>query len=354
MAFIQGHEFIVENNLGMIFNFYLNEEKHIEYIVSDEKGKWKEKGLVFNELTESLHLDIDDNDNIYIISYSGNGCLYYHEYINETWANHLIVQYPAAEQKVFYPIIKNINKEIHIFYYLLGTKEKNKIYLLHLKFNNGKYSSNHITTTYSHEYINPFKIFVDDNEILLLYTSVTKGHEQVFVSRSDIFTGQWTEPLCITSSKDKKIYMDGLLDSDKILHLIWSRYDEEHLLVQYLKVDVNIITEGEINKLEAISLSSESSSSFPVIIYYKKVLWVIWTEMGKLISSYTLDRGENWSEAYNHEDTKKIDFKRYRYITSSIDSKNNILCDFVFGTLYPNIKFLGFGGENNDEISRTQ
>ena len=74
MAFIRGYEFVVENKSGMVFNFYLNTQKHIEYIISDEKRRWKERELVFNQATEKFHLDIDDNDNIHIISYSKNGC----------------------------------------------------------------------------------------------------------------------------------------------------------------------------------------------------------------------------------------------------------------------------------------
>ena len=118
MTFIKGHEFILKNKLGMIFNFYLNKQKHIEYIASDKKHRWKEKGLVFDQTTESFHLDVDNNNNIYAISYSKNGCLYYHQYLNKAWVNHLVLQYPA-EQRVVYPIIKHINNQIHIFYYLI-------------------------------------------------------------------------------------------------------------------------------------------------------------------------------------------------------------------------------------------
>lgn len=345
MALIKGHEFILENKLGMVFNFYLNKQGHIEYIASDKKHRWKEKGLVFDEATENFYLDVDNNNNIHAISYSEDGCLYYHQYLNNAWANHLILQYPA-EQRVIYPIIKHINNQIHIFYYLIHNEPENKTYLLHLKFHNEKYSTDHIVTVDTHTYINPFKIFISDNEMILLYASVIKGNEQIFISRLNMSTEQWTDPLCITSSEDKKIYVDGILDNTGILHLIWSKFDEEFLTVQYLKLNTDAII---VNKLKPVSISSKSSCSFPVLVYYGKILWAIWTEIGKIISCYSIDMGKNWSKPYIHEDTKKIDFKRYRYLANSTNKKN-ILCDFIFGTLYPYIQFLGFGGESNDEI----
>ncbi|NMA03395.1 MAG: hypothetical protein GX925_01690, partial [Clostridiales bacterium] len=208
MAFIRGHEFIFENKLGMVFNFYLNEQKHIEYIASDEKRRWKEKKLIFGRATESFHLDVDDNESIHIVSYSKDGSLYYHQYLGGAWVNYLIFCYPE-EQRVMYPIIKHVENQIHIFYYLLHNEPKNRAYLLHLRFHNKKYSTNHITTTDNHEYINPFKIFINDNnnKMALIYSSINKGYEQIFISKFDMPTGQWSEPLCVTSSKDKKIYI---------------------------------------------------------------------------------------------------------------------------------------------------
>lgn len=348
MAFIRGHEFIFENKLGMVFNFYLNKQKHIEYIASDEGRRWEEKGLVFNQATEDFHLDIDNNENIHIVSYSKDGHLYYHQFLDKAWVNHSIFHYPE-EQQIIYPIIKHINSQIHIFYYLLHNETKNRACLLHLKFYNKKYSVNHIITADNHEYINPFKIFIGDNNngMILLYTSINKGHEQIFISKFDMLTELWSQPLCITSSKDKKIYVDGLLHNTKMLHLIWSRFDEEYLTVQYLKLNMDEMLVGE---LKPVSLSLKSSCSFPVLIYYKKVLWAIWTEMGKIISCYSIDMGKNWSKPYSHKNTIQIDFKRYRYVRSPISNKEDLLCDFVFGTPYPWIQFLGFGGENNDEI----
>ncbi len=346
MAFVGEHEFILKKRPGVIFNFYLNEQKHIEYIISEKEHGWKEKSTIFNQITEEFCLDIDDNGNIHIISHSEDNCLYYHQFANGEWVNHLIFQYPTG-QTIIYPIIKHINGQIHIFYYLLHDEHKNNAYLFHLKFYNGKHDINHIVTVNNHTYVNPFKIFMDNDELILLYASVIKGYEQIFISKLNMSTEQWTGPLCITSSEDKKIYIDGILDNAKILHLIWSRFDEEYLTVRYLNLDVNKITK---NSLKSIPLSSESSCSFPVLIYYEKILWAIWTEMGKLVSCYSTDMGENWSQHFYHEDTKKIDFKRYRYLTNCIKDKKNILCDFVFGTLYPHIQFLGFGGENNDEV----
>jgi len=349
MAFIPGYEFILKNKLGIVLNFYLNEQKHIEYIVSDNKGKWKEKNVVIPESTENFYVEIDHKNNIHIVSFHSNGDLYYNHFNNNQWQNHLIVQYPIEEQKILYPTIKYVNDQIHIFYYLINTKVKNKAYLLHLNFNNRDYKTNHVTTVYSHSYINPFKVFIKNNELLLLYGSVVNQFDQIYVSKLSTLDEKWDNPVCLTYSKDKKIYINGLLDDNKTLHITWSKYDEEYLVVQYLNLDTNDLN-VKSEDLEHISLSLKSSCSFPALSCYKKLLWATWTETNKVVSSYSTDLGKNWSKPFIHEDTRKHDFKRYRYTSNSSDDKDDILCDFVFGSLYPTIQFLGFGGEINDDI----
>jgi len=349
MAFISGYDIILKNKVGIIFNFHLNKQKHIEYIESNTKGVWTKKCEVINEPTESFHVEIDHNNHIHIVSFHSNGNLYYSHFNNDQWENHLIVQYPISDQKILYPTIKYINSQIHIFYYLVNIKDKKKSYLLHLNFNNKNYTTNHITTVFSHSYINPFKIFIKDNEIILLYGSVVNEFDQIFVSKLNLLSGKWDDPKCITSSKDKKIYINGLLDNNKTLHIIWSKYDEKHLVVQYLNLDTDKF-DVDTSDLEPISLSNKSSCSFPALSYYKNILWSTWAETNKVASCYSTDLGKTWSKPFIHEDTRKIDFKRYRYVSNSSENKNNILCDFVFGSPYPNIQFLGFGGETNDDI----
>src|SRR5690606_38110274 len=127
-----------------------------------------------------------------IISFHSSGNLYYSKYNNKEWINHLIMEYPTEEQKVLYPTIKYINNQVHIFYYLINTEERNKAHLLHLKFYNKNYDSNHITTVYSHSYVNTFKIFIDGDEIILLYGSLINKFDQIFISKFNLINNKWT------------------------------------------------------------------------------------------------------------------------------------------------------------------
>lgn len=353
MAFVAGYEFILKNKNGVIFNFYLNEQKYIEYIISNNKGKWQEKSSVIDEPTENFFVEIDYKNNIHIVSFHSNGNLYYNFFNGDYWENNLIVEYPIEEQTILYPTTKFINNQIHIFYYLLNVKEKNKAYLLHLSFNNKNYKTNHIATVFSHSYVNPFRIFAKDNEIILLYGSVLNNFDQIYISKLNLLNFKWNDAIRITQSEDKKIYIDGLLDNNDILHIIWSKYDEEYLVVQYINLDTNKL-DLKANDLKPISISNKSSCSFPVLSYYKGILWATWAQTNKVASTYSLNLGENWSNPFIHEDTKKFDFKRYRYVSNSNNNENDILCDFIFGSLYPNIQFLGFGGESNDDIPTSE
>ena len=349
MPFVPGYEFIFKNKLGIVFNFYLNEQKHIEYIVSDDKGKWKEKFIVIEKATENFYLEIDNKNNIHLVSFHSNGELYYSKFDNNAWTNDLILQYQIEEQKILYPTIKYVNGQIHIFYYLIHTKDNKKAFLLHLSFSNKNYKTNHIATAYYKTYINPFKVFLKDNEFFILYGSIVNDFDQIFVSQLNIEKEKCDDPICLTSSKDKKIYIDGLLDKNKKLHIIWSKYDEEHLVVQYLNLDTTDLGTMD-EKSNVVSLSNRSSCSFPALSYYKDILWATWTETNKIVSTHSLNLGKDWSKSYTHEDTRKLDYKRYRYVSDFSSNEEHILCDFIFGSLYPNIQFLGFGGEPNDDI----
>lgn len=347
MAFIKGHEFIVRTKSGIIFNIYLNEKKYIESIRSNREGMWKKKHIIFNNITESLNLHIDDKDHIHMVSYNENGRLYYHLYSNNQWTNHLIGQFEVENQRLIYPIVRYVNNQIHIFYYLIQAQEKNQAYLLHIKFKDGNYSKNNLTKIGFNKYINPFKILIKDNKIMVVYASLVDKFEQVFVKQFNMEEKKWGEADCLTSSKVNKIYLDGLM-LNKDIHLVWSNYDEEFLTVQYSKLGLDRIGK---DKLETRSLSSPSSSSFPTLVYYKDILWAIWTEMGKIVSSYSINGGNDWSQPYIDEESKKFDFKRYRYLTNR---EAEGLGDFIFATTYPKIQFLGFGGDTSDEIPPEQ
>ncbi len=355
MAFIPKYEFVIKNKSGVVYNFYLNEKQHIEYIVSNKNGKWKEKNIVIPEETENFYVEIDNKDNFHIISYHNGGKLYYsyYNFNDEKWVNNLIVKYPVEEQKIFYPVIKYVNNKIHIFYYLKQNKEKDKSYLLHINFNNEDYDTSHVTTVYSHSYINPFKIFINNEEIILLYTSVLDKFDQIFITKFNTSDKKWHEPIAITKSDDKKIYINGLLDNKNNLHITWSKYDDEYLVVKYLNFNIDKFNK-EIGNLNPISLSEKSSCSFPTLCYFKDILWVMWAEVNKVASCYSTNMGKNWSSPFIHENTRNLDFKRYRYISNYNIEENDISCDFIFGSLYPDIQFLGFGGETNDEISTSK
>ena len=352
MAFVAGYEFIIQNDLGILFNFYLNEKKCIEYIASDKKGIWKDKNVVLEEPANNFCVEVHGTT-LHLLSFHENGALYYSKFEDGLWQSHLIAEYPVTRQKVLYPTLKLIDHQIHIFYYLIDTEHKRKAYLLHMHFHNNKYHNTHVTTISSNSYFNSFKVFHTKDSIFILYSSLVHEFEQIFISKLNLHSGKWNNPICITESKDKKIYIDGLLDHDHKFHILWSKYDDEYLVVQYLNLSLDTLS-GDLDAPKPISLSSKSSCSFPTLVYYQKALWVIWVEMNKIISSYTLDNGRTWSKYFIHEDTRKFDFKRYRYSSSKKQEENHILCDFVFGSLYPDIQFLGFGGETRDDIPTDQ
>ncbi len=94
-------------------------------------------------------------------------------------------------------------------------------------------------------------------------------------------------------------------------------------------------------------LSYEGNPSNSTLIIEDNIIWAIWNESSNLFSRYSLDRGDTWSSTYIWKESRFADITRYKYITNTI--KENIILDYAFGTIYPDIKFLGFGPLNKVE-----
>ena len=91
-------------------------------------------------------------------------------------------------------------------------------------------------------------------------------------------------------------------------------------------------------------ISNEGSPSHPTLIYFRNQLWLVWLELNKLFSRSSIDHGQTWGPIYMWNETRNIDFLRYKYITAS--NEENIQLDYSFGSIYPDIRFLGFGPTN--------
>lgn len=186
--------------------------------------------------------------------------------------------------------------------------------------------------------LNPIKVWGEDNKIILSYYN----ENQICIKEFNLDSMEWEESIILTDNKNK-LYMD-LIKEKEYIHLVYSEYIGGNLVIKYER----FLYDGYyLNKdLEEV-LSNEGSASHPTLLIHDNILWVVWKESLGLYSTYSLDIGATWSPIYLWKESKTIDYVRYKYIEGKPQVNNKL--DYSFGTLYPDIKFLGFGALDNVE-----
>ncbi|WP_026475798.1 hypothetical protein [Alkaliphilus transvaalensis] len=343
------HEFLIHDSKDKIYNFYLNEKEEISCISSNHQRKWTDKENVFEKRCSSLDIEIDDKDQIHIVSYHYDGDLYYNYKAKEHWKNIQLTKLKRSE-KIFYPKIKTIGKKIHIFYDLQQGNEKERCALFHYTFDEKEktWISNNVCTMRFNKFVNPYKVMSYQNQIIILYTSIVNQKEELFIVHYDSANNQWGKPQQLTNSNDRKLYLDGFIDFNGYLHMVWCHYQEENgLTVKYLKSDFKNINFSE---KDIVTLSTQLNCSFPHLVFINKKIYCMWVQFSHLAVVTSGDYGKNWSKPEVESNSKTKSFKRYRYSVNKPDFKNNLISDFLYGTEYPSIEFLGFGGDQYDEV----
>ncbi len=151
----------------------------------------------------------------------------------------------------------------------------------------------------------------------------------------DLTNKKWEDRIKLTNNNHRILYMDTLLMGNN-LHLVYCQYDD-NLTVKYERFNID----DEIQKDMDMILSNDGNIMYPTIIYYDNKLWVIWLEYENIMSRYSEDDGITWSPIYLWGNFKQKEIVRYKYIDKFSDDRNNL--DYSFGTIKPDIEFVGFG-----------
>ena len=180
-----------------------------------------------------------------------------------------------------------------------------------------------------------YRIFTDHRK----FSQLNKKTEEIYCNKFKLTGDKWTNQYQLTNNLSPKLYLDSLFIKDK-LHLVYCEY-QENLVVKYERYEYgNNFIKKEIEE----ELSNWENISWPTLIYFENKLWIIWAEYENIMSRYSLDNGENWSPIYLWKDSKYKDIFRYKYLTKN---KVNNIFNYSFGTIKPDIAFIGFGSLNN-------
>jgi len=169
--------------------------------------------------------------------------------------------------------------------------------------------------------------------------------EQIFIKRFNLDDGNWSNSIKITESPNDKLYLDTIKDKEGNFHITYSEYIDGNFEIVHKKVS---LYNNYCKSIKETKLSNPANSSYPTIIYYKEKIWISWVEFNHLVSCYSENLGENWSNPYIWKDSKRDNFLRYRYLANR---KTNNVLNFSFGKEPPSLTFMGFGPlEDTEEV----
>lgn len=275
------------------------------------------------------------SDTIYIIYQNTNGHLILN--VLREGEKEEILLTPTGISEVFNLSLGVNGKSIHILYTVKGPDNDNKYIINHHCFNGTSWQDYVVDEIRANKVLNPMKTIVRDDKIFLVYYGDNK---EISLKEYNIEKSQWSSPIKLIGGDSEKLFLDMLI-VDKNIHLTFCEYVEENLVIKYFKFAYQA---GKYEKTCEEFISNEGSPSHPTAIFFRNKLWIVWLEVGKLFSRSSDDGGQSWGPIYMWNNTKNIDFVRYKYVSPK--KEENICLDYSFGSIYPEIEFLGFGPTN--------
>ncbi|MDR7871620.1 MAG: hypothetical protein RIN55_12355 [Tissierellaceae bacterium] len=316
IADVNGKEiYLIKNTKNeLILNYYSYKGEIVESVLA-------------NDLLEEFDILINDDDSIYIIY---QDLKYYLNLLiikGRDVSSHKLTT--ERFSKIFELNILRHNNATSMFF-LYPINNSQKIFQIeHYMLKDNEWFNFKVDEARVNQILNPIKVINNGGKIFLAYYY----ENQICLKTFDSIKGEWKESLVLTDNKEK-LYLD-LLYVDEYFHVVYSEAVDDNYIIRYK----NFKYPGFVEE-ESSSISRKSNSSNPTIILKDNKLWIIWNESSRIYSKNSSDKGKTWSEIVNFDEYSKNNIVRYKYITNN--NVEDTIIHNTFGTIYPDIKFIGF------------
>ncbi|MFA5576861.1 MAG: hypothetical protein WCZ27_07405 [Tissierellaceae bacterium] len=281
-------------------------------------GEVPERRILKSDILEEYDIAIRDKTSIYLLYQNTAGYLVLVT-VDEDIREETILTDKAISE-VFNLTIGLEDGAIHIIYNIRSMEDPDK-YTINHHFNLGGKWYDYIISEVGAKLINSMKFLVQEGRAILLYY---RNDREIVYREFHRDRLEWGGEELLAGGEGEKLFLDGIIIRGEI-HFTYCQYLEESLLVKY----------GDQ------SISRPGSPAHPTMIYYRGKLWVSWLEMDQVASRYSEDMGKTWAKLHMWKRTKTMDFVRYKYLT--LESGEDMNFDYSYGSIYPEIKFIGFG-----------
>lgn len=319
--------------------FYIHLDKGISYNYYDKNNE-----LVFSKrLIKDNSIDftncfftLNNLDNIYGIYNDGSLKMLTALSNSSTFTQTEILKYNSKKFGICFPYINVINNDIHILYYVYNNNSTNTCSLFHHIKHNNVWTENKIDFI-NHIVLDNFTVIWSQDSPIVFYFNLVDGIEEIFLSRFNISTLTWSNPVQITNSRENKIYLNILKDSMNFYHITFCESLETGYAVKYLNGYLNDTTfEIDISSY----ITGPSTCMYPTFLKKDSTLYLMWINYGKLYTTYSTNLGRNWSTHEIDDFSVEDDFIRaYFYSNFKNDIPYNV--NTVF-TSVDDIGILGF------------
>lgn len=306
----------------------------LERIVGDPEIE--EKQVLANDILVEYDMDLSLPNKIYLLYQNQERYLILK--IIEDKNSKEIKLTPGPIGEVVNLNIKVIDKKIHILYITRMPGEEHKYNIHHHYYNGTSWNDFKVEEITAKKVLNPIKVIKDNNNILLSYY---RKDNEIVLREFKSEEVEWRKETIISDTEEEKLFLD-MIKIKNIIHITYCEYNRGTLAVRYK----GLLDEGgEYEKYLEETISNEGSPSHPNLILFKDKLWISWVELNKIISRYSEDMGQTWDTLLQWEDSRNMNFLRYKYLTMEID--DNILLDHSFGSISPQVRLMGFGPTRN-------
>lgn len=326
MGFYNDRVAIADVNGKEIYLIRKQKNKLLLHYYSSE-GEIFEKVLADNLLGE-FDILIQDDNSIYLIYQDIDKDLNQIKFNNKESETQKMTRGDFPE---IYELNLINNKGIISMIYLYPLDSFYKIFQIeHNILKENKWESILVDQVRISQVLNPIKVVNNEVVIFLAYYY----ENQICLKTFNIDDLEWKESIVLTDNKEK-LYLD-FLHEDGRLHLVYSEAVDGNYVIKYkaFKEDPSLV------EMYGADVSRKSNSSNPTLILNDGLLWTIWNESSRIYSRVSNNKGETWGEIKSWEGTVNKKIVRYKYISNE-KRKDRILHN-SFGTIYPEIRFVGF------------
>lgn len=298
----------------LILNYYSDEGEMVESILADDAS-------------DEFDIFINDDDSIYLIYQDTKHNLNLVIIKGEDKTTHKLTadDFPKAFEV---NIIKHEDYISMIFLYPIYNAH-NVFQIEHNMLKEDQWHNFLVDQVRISQVLNPIKVLSRDRSIFLAYYY----ENQICLKIFNTIDEEWGESIVLTDNREK-LYLDMIFE-EEYFYLVYSEAVDGNYIIKFkiFSYEYSFMEEYEAD------ISRKSNSSNPTIIKNGDLLWIVWNESSRVYSRYSSDNGITWSEIKSWDESIKQNIVRYKYTSNHI---NNRIIDNTFGTIYPDIKFIGF------------